>query len=237
MYNTTHAPAEVPIEQHLEATHTPAPPARILFCCMRAPAAGGETPLASFTELYDALPAAVLDAFRDDAVVYERRLIDRRSRLYRSLPQRVTDSLALSWQEVSGCDELSRARACFEGEGYEVTPLGRSGLVTRCSQPVIDQHPLTGRWRWQLSDQITRRLPLFTRLGRRLLRQRLGMEFYLASGRRPAQRVFDQVHDCIAALKFSFRWQPGDLLVLDNAQMSHGRNPFQGERLVLTAFG
>jgi len=237
VYNTTEAPSDVVIEQHLEATHTPRPPELILFNCQIAPEARGETPLASFIELFERLPARVTEPLAEERVVYTRELIDRESRLYRVLPAGVKQSLALSWQEVSGCDDLQGARATLETEGYEVSFRGRRGLRTRCSQPVIGVHPHSGRKGWYLSDQITRILPWYTRWPRRALRSVLGMEFGLASGRTLPTAVTELVHATLQEVRFSFSWQPGDVLVLDNQQMSHGRNPFSGERLILTAFG
>ena len=237
VYNTTEAPQDVVIEQHLEATHTPRPPGTIVFNCQTPPTDRGETPLASFVELYDALPVEVTAPLEGEAVVYTRELLDRNSRLYKLLPNSVTQSLALSWQEVSGCDEFGDARDALEQEGYEVFVRGKRSLRTRCSQPVISTHPLTGQKRWFLSDQITRRLPWYTRLPRRMLRSQLGMEFSLQSGRDFAPGVLDLVHRELARLRFSFKWRRGDVLVLDNQQMSHGRNTFAGERLILTAFG
>ncbi len=237
VYNTTEAPSDVVIEQHLEATHTPRPPGRIVFNCQIAPQHGGETPLASFVELYDALPAEVTQALEGERVRYTRALIDRESLMYRLLPHKVTQSLALSWQEVSGCDDLQDARKLLEREGYEVDVAGPRRLRTRCCQPVISEHPYTGRKRWYLSDQITRALPWHARLARRALRSRLGMEFALESGRPFAPGVLDLVHRTLARIRFQFPWQQGDVLVLDNHQMSHGRNTFAGDRLILTAFG
>ncbi len=237
VYNTTEAPSDVVIEQHLEATHTPRPPELILFNCQVAPATRGETPLASFIELYERLPASVTQPLEDESVVYTRELIDQESMLYRALPAGVKQSLALSWQEVSGCDDLQAARATLEAEGYEVTSRGARRLRTRCTQPVIGVHPQTGRKGWYLSDQITRILPWYTRWPRRALRSVLGMEFGLASGRTLPTAVTELVHATLQQVRFSFSWQPGDVLVLDNHQMSHGRNPFSGERLILTAFG
>jgi alpha-ketoglutarate-dependent taurine dioxygenase len=33
----------------------------------------------------------------------------------------------------------------------------------------------------------------------------------------------------------SFPWQPGDILMLDNRLVAHGRNPFTGDRKVIVA--
>lgn len=237
VYNTTEAPSDVVIEQHLEATHTPRPPELILFNCQIAPGTRGETPLASFIELYERLPKSVTEPLETESVVYTRELIDRDSALYRALPSGVKQSLALSWQEVSGCNELGQARHALETEGYDVTSRGSRRLRTRCTQPVIETHPHTGRKGWYLSDQITRVLPWYTRWPRRALRSVMGMEFGLASGRSLPASVTELVHTTLQQVRFSFAWQPGDVLVLDNHQMSHGRNPFSGERLILTAFG
>ena len=237
VYNTTEAPSDVVIEQHLEATHTPRPPELILFNCQVAPADRGETPLASFVELYDRLPGELTEPLERERVVYTRELIDRESMFYRMLPAGVTQSLALSWQEVSGCNDFERACTVLEDEGYEVTRRGARRLRTRCTQPVIETHPQTGRKGWYLSDQITRTLPWYTTWPRRALRSVLGMEFALESGRTLPAAVTELVHATLQETRFSFRWQPGDVLVLDNHQMSHGRNPFSGERLILTAFG
>ncbi len=237
VYNTTEAPSDVVIEQHLEATHTPRPPDTIVFNCQTPAQEMGETPLASFVELFNALPSEVTEPLEDEQVVYTRELMDRDSRLYKMLPKAVTQSLALSWQEVSGCDDFVEARTLLEQEGYEVSVRGSRRIRTRCTQPVIGTHSQTKCKRWYLSDQITRRLPWYTRVPRRLLRSQLGMEFQLASGRRFAPGVLDLVHKELARLRFSFLWRRGDVLVLDNQQMSHGRNPFSGERLILTAFG
>ena len=237
VYNTTEAPSNVVIEQHLEATHTPRPPDTILFNCQTPAQQNGETPLASFVELFDALPEDVTAPLENERVVYSRNLLDRHSKLYKALPKTLTQSLALSWQEVSGCEEFSPARVALEKEGYEVSVRSRKRLHTRCSQPVISSHPITGRKRWYLSDQITRRLPWYTSLGRRVLRSQMGMEFALESGRSFAPGVLDLVHKELLRLRFSFSWRTGDVLILDNQQMSHGRNPYAGERLILTAFG
>ncbi len=237
VYNTTDAPPHVVVAQHLEAMHTPDPPGRILFNCQRAPSAGGETPLSNFVELFEKLPAALMEPLRDERVVYTRQLIDRESRMYRTLPGILTKSLALSWQEAVGTEDYEAAAGRLEAAGYEVTRYANRCLGTRCSQPLISPHPASGRPRWYLSDQNTRPMPFFWRWSRKLLRRWVSIEFFLESGRPLPQALLDQVHDTIQGLQFSFAWQPGDVLVLDNEQMAHGRNSFRGERLILTAFG
>jgi alpha-ketoglutarate-dependent taurine dioxygenase len=41
--------------------------------------------------------------------------------------------------------------------------------------------------------------------------------------------------DVYESEKLTFRWQRGDLMVLDNMLLAHGREPFKGQRKVAVA--
>jgi alpha-ketoglutarate-dependent taurine dioxygenase len=49
------------------------------------------------------------------------------------------------------------------------------------------------------------------------------------------EEILDQIRSIYADLMFSFSWQEGDILTLDNMLTSHGRAPFAGPRRVLVA--
>ena len=237
VYNTTDAPADVMIEQHLESTHTPHPPRFVLFHCQVAPRSGGETTLASFAELAERLPAALLDQMRGQNVAYIKTLMDRNRTLYRWLPERARQSLALSWQEATGADSVAKAATLLEQEGYEVTRLSKGSLRTRFVRPLLEQHPATGTWVWRLSAAMTKPLPRYARGLQWALRDTVGIDYCLESGAALDATIIGAVQRAIDKIRFSFTWRPGDLLILDNEQMSHGRNPFTGERLSLASFG
>ncbi len=46
-----------------------------------------------------------------------------------------------------------------------------------------------------------------------------------------------QVHNAYAMEAVEFPWQKGDILLLDNMLIAHGRNTFAGNREVLLAMG
>ena len=43
--------------------------------------------------------------------------------------------------------------------------------------------------------------------------------------------------DDYARLEVSFPWQKGDVVLVDNVLVAHGRNPFRGKRKILVALG
>jgi hypothetical protein len=44
-----------------------------------------------------------------------------------------------------------------------------------------------------------------------------------------------QIYDALDAEEIAFPWQRGDLLLLDNIAVAHGRNPFKGSRDIQVA--
>jgi hypothetical protein len=48
-----------------------------------------------------------------------------------------------------------------------------------------------------------------------------------------AEHITDVYRRCEAA----FAWEPGDVLVVDNLLVAHGRRSFRGERAMLVAMG
>jgi hypothetical protein len=47
--------------------------------------------------------------------------------------------------------------------------------------------------------------------------------------------VLDEIRDIYNRTAISFPWQKGDILMLDNFLVSHGREPYAGPRKILVA--
>jgi len=56
-----------------------------------------------------------------------------------------------------------------------------------------------------------------------------------ADGEPVPRKVVMEIRRAIWAETFSFPWQRGDLLLIDNFRMGHGRFPYRGERKILAA--
>jgi hypothetical protein len=50
-----------------------------------------------------------------------------------------------------------------------------------------------------------------------------------------APEDLEEVRAAFRQHEVSFPWQPGDVLLLDNMQVAHGRRPFRGQRKVLAS--
>ena len=60
---------------------------------------------------------------------------------------------------------------------------------------------------------------------------------YYGDGSVIEDAVVDVIRETYQKLAVNFRWQPGDIVMVDNMLMAHGRNPFIGERKVVVALG
>lgn len=58
---------------------------------------------------------------------------------------------------------------------------------------------------------------------------------YYGDGKRIEPEIVAAIRDAIDAETVVFRWQAGDLLLLDNMLVAHGRNPYTGPRRLLAS--
>ena len=51
----------------------------------------------------------------------------------------------------------------------------------------------------------------------------------------PWSQMLEHIRDAYAQEKTLFTWQRGDILLLDNVLLAHGRSPFAGTRKIVVA--
>jgi hypothetical protein len=76
----------------------------------------------------------------------------------------------------------------------------------------------------------------------RLLLEEFGEEglpyhTYYGDGSRIDDAVAHVVRDAYLQEKIVFPWQAGDVVLIDNILVAHGREPYQGARKILAALG
>lgn len=228
IYTSTAYPAAERIPLHHELSYTADPPPFLAFFCEVAPQEGGATPLLDGRRMLQAMPDTL------------RRAFDGRGIRYIKTMHGGGLGFGKSWQEHFETDDRDAVSRHLAASGAAFTWLEDGGLRTAQVRPAIAPHPATGEPRW--FNQLT--LWHISRLGAR--GQRLTR--LLGEDRLPTHATFedgtpipDALVDAVRALEWQtssrFPWEEGDLLMLDNLLVAHGREPFDGPRRVLVAMG
>lgn len=228
VYTSTEYPAQYPISLHNELSYARRWPARLGFCCIQAPESGGQTPLADSRRILGRLP--------DDLVAeFDRRQV----RYLRNLRSAEVAGLGLSWQAVFETDDRAEVeRYCVRDE---ISFDWRDNGTLRTSQvrPATATHPKTGDKVWfNQADQFHP-----TNLGddaaadlaEVLGSDELPLDATFGDGEPIPGEMLDVIRECGWAEATFFDWQAGDLAVIDNMLVAHGRMPFAGDRRVLVA--
>jgi alpha-ketoglutarate-dependent taurine dioxygenase len=224
VYTSTDHPADQEILLHNENSYAASWPGKILFYCARAAARGGETPLADGRAVLARIPVEVRERFERAGVMYVRNFGER---------------LGLTWRQAFQTGEPAEVEAYCRGAGIEWEWKSDGGLRTSAVRPAIVRHPVTGETAWfnqvplfhpAALDPETRRA-----LAAELAPEDLPLLARYGDGAFIEDEVVDAIRDAYRWETIAFPWRSGDLLVLDNLLVAHGRSPFQGHREVLVA--
>lgn len=70
-----------------------------------------------------------------------------------------------------------------------------------------------------------------------LKREDLPRNVYYGDGTPIEDSVVEEIEELYRQTARSFTWQEGDILMLDNMLVAHGRNPYVGARKIVVAMG
>jgi alpha-ketoglutarate-dependent taurine dioxygenase len=226
IYGSTPYPADETILFHNESSHMHRWPMLIWFYCVRAAAAGGETPIIDSRKIYQLMEPEIKDRFERKGLKYVRNF---------------TDGLDVSWQHFFQTSDRTaveeycrRAQINFEW---------RKGNSLRTSQkcPAVVRHPQTGEKVFFNQLQLHHISCLTPEVRESLLsmmkEEDLPRNVYYGDGLPIEDSVMKYLGDLYGKLAVSFPWRERDVLMLNNMLVAHSRNPFVGERKILVALG
>lgn len=221
IYTATEYPANEAIALHNEMSYTNAWPMRLWFCCIRPADKGGDTLLADSRRILHYLDGEVCRKFAGKGVMYVRNY---------------TDNLDVSWQQVfETADPVLVASHCAAA-GIEHEWRGDGSLRTRQVCQGIGTHPVTGEQVWFNQAHLFHASNLKTEVRESLLRavghERLPRNAFYGDGSEIEPRHLQKVREAYAREAFTVSWRAGDVLLLDNMLMAHGRAPFDGARRI-----
>lgn len=226
IYTSTEYPAQASIPLHCELTYTQTIPTRIWFFCERPSASGGATPIGDMTQVDALLPRYLRDRFRSEGVLYTTRLHGGQG-------------FGKSWQATFETTDRSEVAAHLGKTGASYSWDGDALVVKECA-PGYRTHSHNGQSIWTNQAINWHPAHLGTDHFGKLLRVFKSLEYfpkmaYYGNGDLIDAADILLITDACRSCEQVFAWQQGDLLLLDNERVGHGRHPFAGDRSILVA--
>jgi alpha-ketoglutarate-dependent taurine dioxygenase len=224
VYTSTDHPADQPIQLHNEQSYTLNWPMKIWFFCMQPPLTGGCTPIADSRKILKRLKPQTVEKFSRKQIMYMRNY---------------GDGLGLHWPEVfQTTDKLAVEQHCHEAS-IEFEWKDGNRLRTRQVRPAIRTHPHTGEQSWfnhMLFFHVTS-LPPSVRdaFVSGIEEEDFPFNTYYGDGSPIEPSVLEEVREAYVQETVAFPWQKGDILMVDNMLVAHGREPFSGPRKIMVA--
>ncbi|MEU7582058.1 TauD/TfdA family dioxygenase [Streptomyces sp. NPDC041068] len=227
VYSASDWPSEDQLCMHHELSYAAVVPSTALFGCLRAPRSGGVAAVADGERVLDLLPAALVERFEREGWQLARNYLE----------------FGFSWTEAFGTDDKDRVtRYCAEN-AVDCTWTEDGGLRTRQHRAAVLRHPATGRRVWFNQAAFLHESSLDPII-REHLEELYGVEglpfrtlYGDGDGETIPTGVVDTINEAYGSAGLSEPWQDGDLLVVDNLRMAHGRDPYEGEREMVVLFG
>lgn len=244
VYKSTQYTESLVIPPHTEMAYVRWRPAWISFLCQVPPKVHGETPLYDVVRALRELPQPIRERLQREPMRCTRHI--RKKKAFITFERTIA--------ETFNTEDRGEIDAAAAELGIETEWLPDGFLKAETILPAIVVHPETGEH--CLNAQFINAQSLITgirRIGSRYNPAvKAFFEWYIRKQfRKPTvhyrtrpvagedftdaeyQQISETVNDCATL----FRWREGDILLIDNIKVAHGRMNVKGERRILTALG
>ncbi|WP_456776828.1 TauD/TfdA family dioxygenase [Bradyrhizobium sp. USDA 4369] len=223
-YTASEYPAMHTIPMHCENAYQRDWPTKILFACARAALTGGQTPLADMIAMSRRLSPECFGSFRTKGVCYLRNY---------------HEGLDLSWRNVFQTESRGEVGTICRRLGIDFEWVDGERLRTRQLAQGVARHHVLNEMVFFNQAHLFHVSSLGSETAEALI-ETFGL------GDLPRHACFGdhseipaaqlaEIRAAFDAEKVHFDWEEGDVLLVDNMQVAHGREPFTGNRLILAS--
>ena len=227
VFTSTAHPKEGEIFLHNEQSFNLNFPRNIYFNCHVAASAGGCTPLADTRKIFNRIPEDIRARFIEQGFMYNRNFMKF---MYVDWPWAFQTEVPEEVEQYCNANQIK----------FNWThPNDMINLSTSQIRPMVARHPVTNEHCWFnhcLAFNVNNLAANMQAMIRSSFKENeYPYHTYFGDGSPIESDVIHALQDAYKSEQVRFDWQVGDLLMVDNIAVSHGRDSFEGERLVLTA--
>jgi alpha-ketoglutarate-dependent taurine dioxygenase len=226
IYTATEYPPAMAIPQHNENAYQRAWPLKLIFGCLQAAAEGGATPLARSADVTRRIGRELVEEFRRRRVMYVRNY---------------GDGVDVTWETTFQTSSPADVDAYCAAHAITCEWLPGERLRTTQVCHGVATHPVTGAALWFNQAHLFHPSSLGPERHEALLEvfgeSGLPRTARFGDGGEIEAATLDHIRRAYEAEAQLFGWQNGDVLLVDNMLVSHGRQPFTGPRNVVVAMG
>ncbi len=217
VFTANEAPPEVDIYLHHEMAQTPVSPRWLFFFCQSAAERGGATPLCRSDQLF----AALVEKEPELAARFAREGVRYTTRM--PAEDDPESGQGRGWRSTLSVETRAEAEDKLRDLGYDFRWLQEGGLrVTSPRLPAVRE----------LADgsQSFYNQLLAAYLGWAGVREDPGSALSYGDGEPISAAHLDRIVQLSAAYTTDLAWQDGDVALVDNHRVMHGRRAFSGAR-------
>ncbi len=222
IYTSTEYPADRSIPLHNEMAYSLNWPLKIWFNCVQPSEKGGETPIADSRKVFQRIDNKIKEKFIEKQVMYVRNY---------------GEGLDLQWENVFQTTDKLEVETYCKNTGIEFEWREGNRLRTRQVCQAIATHPKTNETVWFNQAHLFHVSSLDVEVRESLLSilktEDLPRNAFYGDGSEIEPSVIAEINAVYQQESAIFPWQEGDILMLDNMLVAHGRKSFSGARKVL----
>lgn len=227
VYTATEFPSDQEIAPHNELSYVTNPPSRLIFCCIKAEMKGGQTHIVDVSKVLKRIDKNIVSEFSERGGWLLRR--------------NYGNGFGPTLEKSFGMNDIEKIASYCNSVDVKLNKVSENNYFTEQVRKAVHLHPVTREELWFNHIAFWHPSSLCPAVKAKMEEMYSLSEFpystYFGDGSEISNDVINAIRTSYRDEEVKFDWREGDILLLDNWKVAHGRKPFEGERLVLVAMG